>query len=217
MAIPKTLDADQLDKAMPQLLKLALQTGDRAYLDSIDRFDPVPSADNDWLQQEDGSFAGVFVDDLGNGVEKRVRFVCRKTADGWETETELEAGQDFAEFAETIGVGTTVSWSYAGGKGEGKVIKKYTKATTLKLQGSEITRNGTEDNPALLIEQEGGQRVLKLRSEVSVSKDYAEPIELSGSTELLDDAEWDALAESVSDAGVIEDVMDAIGELDDQP
>ena len=33
-------------------------------------------------------------------------------------------------------------------------------------KGSEITRNGTDDNPALLIEQEDGSRVLKLRSEV---------------------------------------------------
>ena len=31
----------------------------------------------------------------------------------------------------------------------------------------EITRNGTDDDPALLIEQEDGTRVLKLRSEVS--------------------------------------------------
>ncbi len=37
---------------------------------------------------------------------------------------------------------------------------------TRTLGGSEITRNGTDDNPALLIEQEDGSRVLKLRSEV---------------------------------------------------
>lgn len=37
---------------------------------------------------------------------------------------------------------------------------------TRTLGGSEITRNGSDDNPALLIEQEDGSRVLKLRSEV---------------------------------------------------
>jgi hypothetical protein len=38
---------------------------------------------------------------------------------------------------------------------------------TRTLSGSEITRHGSDDDPALLIEQEDGARVLKLRSEVS--------------------------------------------------
>jgi len=34
------------------------------------------------------------------------------------------------------------------------------------LSTGETTRNGSDDDPALLIEQEDGARVLKLRSEV---------------------------------------------------
>ena len=37
---------------------------------------------------------------------------------------------------------------------------------TRTLQGSEITKNGTEDNPAYLIKQEDGDEVLKLGSEI---------------------------------------------------
>jgi hypothetical protein len=55
-------------------------------------------------------------------------------------------------------------------------VKIYTRRITLTIKGSEITRNGSEDDPALQIEQENGDRVLKLASEVRVVKgDAVEP------------------------------------------
>ena len=42
----------------------------------------------------------------------------------------------------------------------------YTESETKTLQGSEITRHGDDDNPAYLIEQDDGDRVLKLDSEL---------------------------------------------------
>ena len=63
-------------------------------------------------------------------------------------------------------VGDTVKWKWGNGYGEGKVEKTYDSKITRKLQGSEVTRNGSKDDPALYIEQEDGDGVLKLASEV---------------------------------------------------
>jgi hypothetical protein len=62
--------------------------------------------------------------------------------------------------------GDRVKWSWGNGTGTGKVAKTYTSKTTRKIDGSEITRNGSKDDPALYIEQEDGGAVLKLASEV---------------------------------------------------
>ena len=62
--------------------------------------------------------------------------------------------------------GDHVKWKWGNGTAEGKVGKVYTKKITRKLGGSEITRDGSDDDPALYIEQEDGDGVLKLSSEV---------------------------------------------------
>jgi hypothetical protein len=62
--------------------------------------------------------------------------------------------------------GTTVSWKYGTGKATGKIEETHKETITRKLKGSDITRHGTPDNPALVIVQENGDRVLKLQSEV---------------------------------------------------
>ena len=77
------------------------------------------------------------------------------------------------EFTETPKKGNTVRWKYGTGTGEGKVIKVYKTSVTRKFGDSEITRNGTEDNPALLIKQDGAE-VLKLASEVTIVKKGAD-------------------------------------------
>ena len=66
--------------------------------------------------------------------------------------------------------GDKVEWNWGGGTGTGKVAKKYTKKTTLTIDGSEITRNASEDEPAYRIEQEDGGRVLKSESEIRKAK-----------------------------------------------
>lgn len=67
-----------------------------------------------------------------------------------------------AKFSE----GDAVKWDWGNGTGEGKVETVYTEKTTRKINGSEITRNGSEDDPALYIVQDDGDAVLKLASEV---------------------------------------------------
>ena len=63
-------------------------------------------------------------------------------------------------------VGDKVKWEWGNGTATGKVEKTYEKKITRKLQGSEVTRDGSKDDPALYIEQEDGDGVLKLSSEV---------------------------------------------------
>ena len=60
-----------------------------------------------------------------------------------------------------------MSWNWGQGTAKGKVKEIHRETITKKIDGSEITRKGTKDNPAYLIEQEDGTKVLKLRSELN--------------------------------------------------
>ncbi|WP_224814833.1 DUF2945 domain-containing protein [Hasllibacter sp. MH4015] len=62
--------------------------------------------------------------------------------------------------------GDKVEWDWGNGTAKGTVEKTYTQKITRKLQGSEVTRDGSDDDPALYIEQDDGDGVLKLASEV---------------------------------------------------
>lgn len=62
--------------------------------------------------------------------------------------------------------GTTVKWNWGSGTAEGTVDETHKSKVTRTINGSEVTRNGTDDDPALVIKQDDGQMVLKLKSEV---------------------------------------------------
>jgi hypothetical protein len=62
--------------------------------------------------------------------------------------------------------GSKVCWSWGSGTAEGKVAERFERRVQRTLKGSKVVRNGTKENPALLIEQEDGARVLKLASEL---------------------------------------------------
>ena len=62
-----------------------------------------------------------------------------------------------------------VTWKWGNGSAEGKVREVFHDKVTRSIKGEEITRKGSDDNPAYLIEQEDGGRVLKLHSELSKS------------------------------------------------
>jgi hypothetical protein len=66
----------------------------------------------------------------------------------------------------SIRVGTEVTWAWGGSTASGKVAEVHHDKVTRQSKGSEITRNGSDDDPAYVIEQEDGTTVLKLRSEV---------------------------------------------------
>lgn len=62
--------------------------------------------------------------------------------------------------------GQYVAWNWGNGSAKGKVQDHFAEKVTRTIDGEEITRNGEEDNPAYLIEQDDGSRVLKLESEL---------------------------------------------------
>lgn len=62
--------------------------------------------------------------------------------------------------------GQCVKWNWGNGEGRGEVKERFEREVTRTLKGSEITRNGDEENPAYLIKQDDGDEVLKLGSEL---------------------------------------------------
>lgn len=62
--------------------------------------------------------------------------------------------------------GTTVEWDWGNGTGQGTIAERYTDDVTKMIKGSEISRRASSQEPAYLIEQEDGNRVLKSHSEV---------------------------------------------------
>ena len=63
--------------------------------------------------------------------------------------------------------GDTVQWTWGSGTATGTVQESFTEHVTRTIKGTEVTRDADADNPAYLIEQEDGDRVLKSESELS--------------------------------------------------
>jgi len=59
-----------------------------------------------------------------------------------------------------------VKWNWGNGEGRGQIEERFEREVTRTLRGSEITRKGDADNPAYLVKQEDGDRVLKRGSEL---------------------------------------------------
>jgi len=68
--------------------------------------------------------------------------------------------------ANSYSTNTKVAWDWGNGTAEGKVRRVFREKVTRKIDGSEITRNGSDDDPAYLLEQDDGSEVLKLHSEL---------------------------------------------------
>jgi hypothetical protein len=66
-----------------------------------------------------------------------------------------------------IRIGSSVSWDWGKGTASGKVKEIHREKVIRKIKGSEVIRDGTDDNPAYLIEQDDETEVLKLRSELN--------------------------------------------------
>jgi hypothetical protein len=66
----------------------------------------------------------------------------------------------------SIRKGSTVSWSWGGSTASGTVQEIHRDEVSRRSKGSTITRHGSDDDPAYVIEQDDGTTVLKLRSEV---------------------------------------------------
>lgn len=66
----------------------------------------------------------------------------------------------------SISEGDKVEWDWGNGTASGTVQSTFAEKTTRTIKGSEVTRKGSKDDPALYIEQSDGDNVLKLASEV---------------------------------------------------
>ncbi|ADY66826.1 hypothetical protein AGROH133_12029 [Agrobacterium tumefaciens] len=62
--------------------------------------------------------------------------------------------------------GTKVRWKWGNGTGEGKIVETFTDDVEKTISGSTIKRKASKDEPAYLIEQEDGAKVLKSKSEL---------------------------------------------------
>lgn len=62
--------------------------------------------------------------------------------------------------------GQAVKWNWASGSAKGEVKEKFERRVQRTIKGTKVVKNGSADNPAYLIEQEGGGKVLKRGSEL---------------------------------------------------
>ncbi|WP_339843452.1 DUF2945 domain-containing protein [uncultured Halopseudomonas sp.] len=68
--------------------------------------------------------------------------------------------------SEAYQTNTRVQWDWGNGTAEGYIRGVFREKTTRTIKGTQVTRNGSSDDPAYLIEQKDGDEVLKLHSEV---------------------------------------------------
>lgn len=66
--------------------------------------------------------------------------------------------------------GSKVTWTWGANTASGKIVDRFTKRVTRTLKGTEVTRDASAREPAYLIEQEDGDRVLKSRSEIEAAR-----------------------------------------------
>lgn len=62
--------------------------------------------------------------------------------------------------------GTRVRWPWGDGHAEGTVQERHESRVTRTIEGNQVVRDGSASDPALVIEQDDGQAVLKLESEL---------------------------------------------------
>ena len=63
--------------------------------------------------------------------------------------------------------GQSVTWDWGNGTAEGTIKEIHSSTISRTTKGNEVTRHGSDDNPALVIEQDDGTTVLKLESELN--------------------------------------------------
>ena len=62
--------------------------------------------------------------------------------------------------------GSRVRWTWGDGYGHGTIQSVFTEKTVRKIDGTEVTRHGSKDDPAYNIDSDQGNNVLKLHSEI---------------------------------------------------
>lgn len=62
--------------------------------------------------------------------------------------------------------GDIVHWNWAKAEADGTIKQKFDGPIQKTIKGSKVKRRASKDNPAFLIEQENGNKVLKSGSEL---------------------------------------------------
>lgn len=63
--------------------------------------------------------------------------------------------------------GSSVTWTWGANEARGKIIERFTTRVSCTIKGTEVTREASHNEPAYLLEQDNGDRVLKSRSELN--------------------------------------------------
>lgn len=66
-------------------------------------------------------------------------------------------------------VNTEVEWEWGNGSATGNIREKFTNDVERTIKGSSVKREASDSNPAYLIEQDDGSKVLKSHSEITKS------------------------------------------------
>lgn len=64
-------------------------------------------------------------------------------------------------------IGGKVSWAWGANTAHGKIVERFERRVQRTIKGARVIEHGSSDNPAFLIEQEDGGKVLKLSSELN--------------------------------------------------
>jgi hypothetical protein len=68
-------------------------------------------------------------------------------------------------------VGQKVKWKWMGRFILGEVVEIHSEVTVKEIKGKLIKRNGSNENPAVLVKSNAGNLALKLQSELVVNDD----------------------------------------------
>ncbi|MDT9600554.1 hypervirulence associated TUDOR domain-containing protein [Sphingosinicella rhizophila] len=82
----------------------------------------------------------------------------------------IALGKESAAMATTLRTGEMVRWNWGSGHGEGRIVQRFERRVQRTIEGAKVIKNGSSENPAFLLEQEDGGKVLKLSSELSRGK-----------------------------------------------
>lgn len=63
--------------------------------------------------------------------------------------------------------GTRVSWRWGAHTARGRIARIFEDDVSRTIKGTEVKRHASADEPAYMIEQDDGARVLKSHSEIS--------------------------------------------------
>ncbi|GFD89931.1 hypothetical protein KUL152_21570 [Tenacibaculum sp. KUL152] len=66
-------------------------------------------------------------------------------------------------------INTEVEWEWGNGNAIGNIREKFTSDVERTINGSSVKREASESDPAYLIEQDDGGKVLKSHSELKKS------------------------------------------------